>query len=76
MFRRAETGLARPRHELAHVGVDVLAALGDGRVERPDGEITGEHDEHGALAARRIDQRVEQALEPIACRENEPRSSA
>ena len=67
MFRRAETDLARPRHELAHVGVDVLAALGDDGVERPDGEVAGEHDDHGALAARRIDQRVEQALEAIAC---------
>ena len=71
MFRRAETDLARPRHELAHVGVDVLAALGDDGVERPDGEIAGKHDSHGALAARRIDQRVEQMLEAIACRENE-----
>ena len=53
---------------LPRVGVDVLAALGDGGAERSDGEIAGEHDEHGALAARRIEQRIEQALDPIACR--------
>ncbi len=66
MLRRAEAGLARPRHELAHVGMDVLAALGDCRVERPHGKIAGKHDEHGALAARRIDQRIEQTFEAIA----------
>ena len=71
MFRRAEAHLARPRHELAHVGVDVLAALGDCRVERPDGEIADEHHGHGALAARRVDQRIEQTLEAIVGRENE-----
>jgi hypothetical protein len=51
--------------------VDVPAALGDGSVKRPDGEIAGEHDSHGALAPRRIDQRVEQTLEKITCGEDE-----
>ena len=71
MFRRTEPDLARPGDKFAHVSVNVLTALGDGCVERPDGEIASEHDEHGALAARRIDQRVEQPLDPSACRENE-----
>jgi hypothetical protein len=71
MLGRAEARVMRPRDHLAHIGVDVLAALGDGGVERPGREIAGKHDQHGALAARRIGERVEQALEPIASRRHE-----
>jgi hypothetical protein len=55
MLRRAEPDLVRPRHHLAHVEVDVLAAFGDGRVKRPHRGIAREQQRHGALAARRID---------------------
>ena len=68
MFRCAQRHLPRPGHHLAHVEVKILAALGQDAVERPHGGIAGEQQRHGALAARLIDQSVEQTLQGMACR--------
>jgi hypothetical protein len=63
MLRRAPERLARPGDHLAHVEVDVLAALGDRAVERPQRAVGGEHRHDGALAPRRSGERRNQAIE-------------
>src|SRR5437763_11214271 len=65
MLGRAESRFARPRDHLAHVEMQVLAALGDGAVERPDRDIARQQREDGALAAPRVGERIEQAVEEI-----------
>ena len=63
MLGRAEQVLARQRDHLAHVEMEVLAALGDDAVEAPERGI-GEHQpEAGTLAPRRVHQRIEQTFD-------------
>src|ERR1019366_643450 len=49
---------------LAHVEMDVLAALGDGAIDRPDRGVSSEQRQNGAFPARRVEKGIEQALEP------------
>ncbi len=64
MLGRAERHLARPGDHLAHVEMDVLTALGDGAIDRPDRCVSGEQRQNGAFPARGIEKGFEQALEP------------
>ena len=61
---RPQRDLARPRHHLAHVEMDVLGQLGEDGVEGPDRAIEDERDRDGAPAALGIAQRIEQPVEP------------
>src|ERR1700728_2916948 len=60
MGRRAPNYLMRPRKHFANVEVQVLAALGDGAVSRPNNCVGDEQERHSPLATRRIDQRVKE----------------
>ncbi len=55
--------MTRPVEQLGHVGMQALAAFGDGAVDRPQHQIGRERGKHGALAPRRIGQRAVQAVD-------------
>src|SRR6516162_5403644 len=61
MLGRAKGGLARPRHHLAHIEVQVLTALGENAVERPDRRVADQQRHHGAVAAVRCGEHRGQA---------------
>ena len=63
MLGVAERHLARERELLGHVGVNVLTALRDGGVKRPQPHIGDEDGDHRALAPRRVGKRVEQPVD-------------
>src|SRR5450756_790938 len=54
--------VARPGDQFGHVGVQALAAFGDGAVDRPQRQIGRERQQNAALAPRRIDQRAAQGV--------------
>jgi hypothetical protein len=60
MLGVAQRQFAREHELLGHVGVNVLAALGNGRVKRPQPGIGEKDGDHRALAPRRVDKGVEQ----------------
>ncbi len=66
MLWRAEADLVRPRHHLAHVEMDVLAAFGDDAIKRPYRGVAAEQERHGSLATRRIDQGIVKPIERAA----------
>jgi len=66
MLGRPERDFPRPCHHLAHVEMDVLARLGQDRIDGPHRPIGGKHDDHGAAAALGIGQCIEQSAERCA----------
>jgi hypothetical protein len=63
MLRVTPRQLAREDVLLGHVGVDVLAPLGEDAVERPERDIAEENRDRRALAPRRVGERIEQPLD-------------
>jgi hypothetical protein len=59
----AERELPPERELLGHIGVDVLAGLGDGAVKRPERHIPEEDHDHRALAPGGVGERIEQPLD-------------
>src|SRR5690349_6452609 len=57
----AEPGLTRPPDELADILMNVLAALGDQRIERPRRNEADDARRSGAVTPQRISQGVEEA---------------
>ena len=55
--------LARPGDELAHVEMQVLAALGEHGIRCPQGDVTEERKQDGAVATARVDQHLGEVLE-------------
>ena len=58
MFAVAECKLARERELLGHVGVEVLAALGDDAIERPERGVAQENRKRRVLAPGGVGKRV------------------
>ena len=59
----AERRLARPGDRLAHVEMDVLRALREHAVERPNRDIGSEQLDRGAIPPLRVDQCIRQAAD-------------
>jgi hypothetical protein len=65
MLRVAPRQLTAEDELLGHVGVDVLAALGNDGVEGPGRDIAEEDRGSGALAPRGVAERIEKALDEL-----------
>ncbi len=63
MLGVAQRQLAPERELLGHVGVDVLAALGDDAVKRPQRHIAEENRDRRALAPGGVGERIEEPLD-------------
>ena len=57
--------MPRPVEQLGHVGMQALAAFGDGAVDCPQHPIGGKRQQNAALAPRRIDERGAQAVDGL-----------
>ena len=66
MLRRAKSYFVRPGDDLAHVDVNVLAALRNYGVEPPHDGIAAKQERQGAIGPRLIDYAVEQPFKGIA----------
>ncbi len=61
----AKCGLMGPNHHFRHVGIDVLAGLGDDAVGRPNHGVKQNKAEDGRPAPRWIAQHVDESAKPI-----------
>ncbi len=58
MLSVAERRNQGPGHHLAHVEMDILAGLGDDRIEPPDQHVAGDQDSCRAVSTLLIGKRI------------------